>query len=166
MMGRLLVAASTIVFAALAISLAPRSAAAQAKPASYGEYRLDAITGSATTVHAGGGITIPAGNYVRVGLIAAAGATRRDGASVFSARTDAIARFTFDPLREMPVALSLGGGVSVPYEVNGTRVRPYLTAVIDVEGRRRGRFTPALQVGLGGGARLGLLLRTSSGRMR
>jgi hypothetical protein len=70
-----------------------------------------------------------------------------------------------DPFRETPVALSLGGGVSVPY-VDGQRVRPYLTLVADLEGRKRGAITPAIQIGLGGGARVGVVLRTSVARWR
>jgi hypothetical protein len=45
-------------------------------------------------------------------------------------------------------------------------VRPYLTVVIDVEGRMRGPVTPALQVGLGGGTRVGVVLRASKARWR
>ncbi len=144
----------------LLLMFAAGSAGAQLKP--YAEYRADAITGRGTTVEVGAGPTLPLGSYVRLGLIAAAGL---DDHSTLAGRTDAVARFTFDPLREMPYALSLGGGVSVPY-AEGTRVRPYLTFVVDVEGRRRGRFTPALQVGLGGGTRIGIALRTSPQRQR
>ena len=134
-------------------------------PPPYAEYRVDAIMGRGTAVQGGAGVTIPLGIYVRLGLIGAAGATEHASDVSFSGRTDAIARFLFDPLRETPLALSLGGGVSVPYE-RGRRVRPYLTAVADIEGRRRGTITPALQFGLGGGARIGLVLRASRGQRR
>lgn len=126
----------------------------------YGEYRLDAIDGRGTSVEAGAGLTVPMGTYVRVAAIGALGSHWRDGETSLAGRTDVIARFLLDPLRQLPFALSMGGGVSVPYE-RGTRVRPYLTAVIDVEGKRRGRVTPAVQIGLGGGARVGVALRTS-----
>jgi hypothetical protein len=56
--------------------------------------------------------------------------------------------------------------LSLPYTKGDTRTRPYLTAVIDVEGRQRGRFTPALQVGLGGGTRVGVVIRSSATRWR
>jgi hypothetical protein len=134
-------------------------------PPPYAEYRVDAIMGRGTAVQGGAGVTIPLGIYVRLGLTGALGATEHAGDASLSGRTDAIARFLFDPLRETPYALSLGGGVSVPYE-RGRRVRPYLTAVADIEGRRRGRFTPAVQFGLGGGARVGFVLRASSGQRR
>ncbi len=153
---------------AFALTFAIASAAhAQASlvPPPYAEYRADGIFGNAETVHGGVGLNVPMGIYVRLGLIGAAGVTHRDGDVSFSGRTDVIARFLLDPLREMPLGLSLGGGVSVPYE-EGTRVRPYLTAVIDVEGRRRHGISPALQVGLGGGTRVGIFLRASPERRR
>jgi hypothetical protein len=145
---------------AATLALVFGSTTARAQTPRYAEYRADVIAGNGTAVQAGAGLTIPMGIYVRLGLLGAAGVTLDDGAKAFSGRTDAIARFTLDPFREMPYGLSLGGGVSVPYG-EGARVRPYLTAVIDVEGRRRGRLTPALQVGLGGGTRVGLAFRTS-----
>jgi len=128
----------------------------------YAELRGDAILGDGAALQAGGGIVFPGGIYVRINVDGAAGTRFRDGQSRTSGRADLIARFLLDPFREMPVGLSLGGGVTVPYTDGDTGVQPYLTAVIDIEGRRRGRFTPALQIGLGGGTRLGVVLRTST----
>jgi hypothetical protein len=147
------------------LSRVARAQAADRAPA-YGEARADAITGNGTAVQAGLGAVIPMGIYVRLGLDAAAGTTWRDGEAHASGRVDGIARFLLDPFREVPLGLSVGGGVSVPYASGDKRVRPYLTAVVDVEGRRRGPITPALEVGLGGGARFGLVLRTSPPRWR
>jgi hypothetical protein len=145
----------------LGLVLSSRAALAQRNGTPhYLEYRADAIGGRQTAAEGGVGLTIPAGLYVRVAAIGALGSAWRDGRATLAGRTDVIARFLLDPLRQMPVALSAGGGISVPYQ-RGREVRPYLTAVIDLEGRRRGRFTPALQLGLGGGTRLGIVLRTS-----
>jgi hypothetical protein len=154
-------------FALVPIFVLASAARAQASlvPPPYVEYRADGIFGNAETVQGGVGLNVPMGIYVRLGVIGAAGVAHRDGDASFSGRTDVIARFLLDPLRETPVGLSLGGGVSVPYE-QGMRVRPYLTAVIDVEGRRRGGISPALQVGLGGGTRVGVVLRASPERRR
>jgi hypothetical protein len=146
-----------------ALFLATRPLSAQVNGAPpYIEYRADVIDGRATSAEGGIGFTIPMGTYVRVAAIQGVGATWIAGEAALAGRTDLTARFLLDPLRQMPVALSVGGGVSVPYERGGSRVRPYLTAVVDVEGRRRGRFTPALQLGLGGGTRVGVVLRTSA----
>jgi len=128
----------------------------------YGEFRGDAIFGDGTALQGGAGIVFPAGIYVRVNVDGAAGTRFRDGQSRTSGRVDAIARFLLDPFRETPIGLSLGGGVTVPYTDGDRGVQPYLTAVIDIEGRRRGRITPALQIGLGGGTRVGVVLRTST----
>jgi hypothetical protein len=132
----------------------------------YAEFRLDAIMSHATSAYAGVGAVFPLGTYVRLGIDAAGGATFRDGSSRASGRVDAIARFLLDPFREAPFGISLGGGLSLLYADGDKRVRPYLTAVVDIEGRRRGSVTPALQFGLGGGARVGVVLRTSQPRWR
>jgi len=143
-----------------------RPAGAQNAPPPYAEYRADVIAGSGTTTEAGAGLVVPLDIYVRLGLDGALGSTWRDGATRGSGRVDGIARFLLDPFREVPVGLSLGGGVSVPYVVGDEHVRPYLTAVIDVEGRMRGPVTPAIEVGLGGGTRVGFVLRASPRRWR
>jgi hypothetical protein len=83
-----------------------------------------------------------------------------------SGRIDAIGRFLLDPFRESPIGVSFGGGLSLPYVDGDKRVQPYLTAVVDIEGRRRGAITPAFQFGLGGGTRVGVVLRTSQPRWR
>ena len=143
-----------------------RSAAQVQSPPAYAEFRLDAIFASATSVEGGVGAVIPLGTYVRFGVDAAGGATFRDGSSRASGRIDAIGRFLLDPFREAPIGVSLGGGLSLPYVDGDKRVQPYLTAVVDIEGRRRGAITPAFQLGLGGGTRVGVVLRTSQPRWR
>lgn len=134
-------------------------------PPRYTEYRADAIIGRGTALEGGLGLVVPFGAYVRMGLDGAAGESWRAGAAHLSSRIDAIGRFLLDPYRETPLAVSLGGGVSVPY-VDGERVRPYLALVVDIEGRMHRGLTPAVQIGLGGGARIGVVLRTSTVRWR
>lgn len=143
-----------------------RVAAAQNAPRPYAEFRGDVIAGSGTATQAGAGLVVPLDVYVRLGLDAALGSTWRDGETRGSGRIDGIARFLLDPFREVPIGLSLGGGVSVPYTMGNEHVRPYLTAVIDVEGRMHGAITPAIELGLGGGTRVGLVLRASPARWR
>jgi len=142
------------------------SARAQTRPPAYAEYRADGIVGRGTTVQGGLGASVPLGIYVRLGIDAAGGATWRDETTRASGRVDVIGRFLLDPFRETPIGLSFGGGLSVPYADGDARVRPYFTVVVDVEGRTRGPVTPALQVGLGGGVRVGLVLRASQPRWR
>ena len=132
----------------------------------YGELRADAIVGRSTSAEAGAGLVVPLDVYTRLGVDGAVGAAWRGDATHAAGRVDAVVRFLLDPFREAPLGLSLGGGLSVPYVAGDVHIRPYLTGVIDLEGRMRGRVTPALQVGLGGGARVGVVLRTSSARWR
>ena len=127
----------------------------------YSEYRADVIAGRGTAVQGGLGVVIPAGIYVRFTIDAAAGPVWHEGLTNTSGRVDAVARFLLDPFRANRIGLSFGGGLTVPYAEGDAHVRPELTAVIDVEGRMRRRWTPALQVGLGGGTRVGFVLRRS-----
>src|SRR5213075_2204689 len=139
-------------------ALAVPKVQAQNQPPAYAEYRADAIVGRGTAAQGGAGVVVPLGIYIRLGIDAAAGATWRGDATRASGRVDVIGRFLLDPFRETRLGLSLGGGVSVPYTDGEQRVRPYLTVVIDVEGRVHGPVTPALQIGLGGGTRIGVVL--------
>jgi hypothetical protein len=142
--------------------LCSAAANAQQQPTRpYAEYRADAILARGTAAQLGAGVVLPLGIYVRLGVDAAAGATWRHGETVGSGRVDAIARFLLDPFRESRLGFSVGGGVSAPIGSAEPSQPPYLTAVIDLEGRRRRGITPALQVGLGGGTRIGIVLRQS-----
>ena len=77
-----------------------------------------------------------------------------------------IARFLFDPFRQQRWGFSAGGGVSVRAR-DGDRVRPFLVAVLDLEAPRSASgITPAIQLGLGGGVRIGMALRWASPRVR
>jgi hypothetical protein len=126
------------------------------------EVRVDYLGRNPDAVHAGVGLNVPVGTYVRVELVGAGGHSWDDGLSAASARADVITRFSFDPLRERRWGLSLGGGISVRYEglsPSGDRWRALIAIVLDLEGPVNGAVTPAVQVGLGGGARVGLVLR-------
>ena len=114
-------------------------------------------TGAPLGTISGSPTVIPAGYYTRVGIIAAVG-SRVDSAAV-TGRVDVIARFLLDPFRQSRWGLSAGGGLTLGAE-QGDRVRPALVAVIDLEGPRTAyRFSPAIQVGLGNGTRVGVVLR-------
>ena len=131
------------------------------------EVRLDVLGGRPASVQGAVGLVIPAGYYVRIGVLAGVGsATERDDASGAAGRLDVLARFLVDPFRQSRWGVSAGAGVSLRADP-GERVRPQLLAALDVEGRAaRGGFTPSLQIGLGGGVRGGLGLRWSGRRAR
>lgn len=125
------------------------------------QLRADLIAGAQPAVQIGAGLQVPLGIYVRAGLDAAVGSrigqvstdSRLDG------RVDLLARFLLDPFRQSRWGFSAGGGLSVRAEP-GERLRPLLLVALDLEGRRSLRgVAPAVQVGLGGGLRIGAVLR-------
>ena len=124
------------------------------------EGRLDAIFARSAGVEAAYGFTVPVGIYVRSGLIAGVGAGRHG----VEGRTDLISRFSFDPFRQTRWAPYAGAGLSGRYrsKLDGG-ARAYLLVFLGVEGPlplgELSGWVPAVEVGLGGGARLGLILR-------
>ena len=131
------------------------------------EIRLDAARiGDRYAVQAGGGIQIPMGYYTRIGVVGAAGADVERFVQDASGRMDVVGRFLFDPFRQMKWGLSAGAGVSLRVRARD-RVRPYLVAVMDLEGPLSARgIAPAFQLGIGGGVRVGVALRKGAKNSR
>jgi hypothetical protein len=132
------------------------------------EVRADVLFGHQSAAQIGAGVQIPFGYYVRLGLDGAAGVRLGDGGSGSraDARVDVLTRFLLDPFRQSHYGLSLGGGIGLRAEP-GDHVRPVLLAAVDLEGTRwSSGWVPALQVGLGGGARVGIVLRRGTLRAR
>lgn len=153
---------SVLIVASIALAAAP-SLAAQGvpRPRPRAEVRVDYLGPNPDVVHAGVGVNVPTGTYLRVSLVGAGGASWDEGRTGGSARADVIGRFLFDPFRERRWGLSAGGGVSVRYDQRNAvhRWRPFLALVVDLEVPQTGSVAPALQLGLGGGARVGLIIR-------
>jgi len=121
-------------------------------------FRLDDHFG----VEGGVGVQVPVGYYTRIGVTAAGGSIASDA----TARLDGVARFLFDPFLQQRWGLSAGAGISLRVR-QGDRVRPYLLAVIDLEGPHSASgLAPAFQVGLGAGIRVGGSLRWGARRNR
>lgn len=124
------------------------------------EGRLDAIVAHTTGFEAGLGLSVPAGIYVRTGLVAGIGAGRHG----VEGRTDLISRFSLDPFRQSRWAPYGGGGISGRYrsKLDGGS-HAYLLVFLGVEGplaaANKSGIVPAFELGLGGGARLGVILR-------
>jgi hypothetical protein len=141
--------------------LGAQSAAASTRVTVAPELRVDVLGGRQTSVQLGAGAQIPVGPYVRVGAIAGVGAPVTSGSSGAVGRLDVLARFLIDPFRQARWGLSAGGGVSLRAEARD-RVRPNLLLVLDLEGPRSSRgFSPALQLGVGGGVRAGIGFRAN-----
>jgi hypothetical protein len=128
--------------------------------------RADMVVASRTAVEGGVALVIPAGIYARTSLTGAVGAANYPSGSAAVGRAEIVSRFVLDPFRESPYGFSIGGGVGATNIEDGKRWRPYLAVVLDLELQRTARLMPAVQLGLGGGARLGLVLRRSSERWR
>jgi len=155
---------------------APAARAQVPRPMTQPELRLDGIFGDQPAVQVGAGVQIPMGYYVRVGFDVAVGVSTEDRKALLGSadtppgpldgRADLLVRFLLDPFRQSAFGLSLGGGLSARSEP-GDRVRPRLLVAMDIEGHRSARgVVPALQVGLGGGLRVGLVLRRGARLMR
>lgn len=124
------------------------------------EVRLDGLFARSSAVQAAYGFTFPVGLYVRMGLVTGLGVGRHG----VEGRTDLIARFSFDPFRQSRWAPYGGAGVSGRYrqELDGGS-RAYILMFFGIEGPlplgERSGWVPAVEVGLGGGGRVGLILR-------
>lgn len=116
------------------------------------ELRADVSGPSPYSVQPGVGGTIALGTYARAG--AAVGyAIRNDSTEIADRwRIDLLGRFLFDPFGQRRWALSVGGGVSV-------RRRVYLAALVDLEGPALAGWRPAVQGGVSGGLRGGIVVR-------
>lgn len=144
----------------VAAMLSPRRVHAQESPVRVQrELRADLLVGRRPAVQAGAGIQVPLGYYVRIGGDAAVG-SRIDGeyAGRLDGRIDLLGRFLLDPFRQSAYGVSAGAGLSSRL-TPGQRATPLLLVALDLELRKTPGWTPALQVGLGGGARVGLVLR-------
>lgn len=147
------------------------------KPPLTNEARFDTRISRHNVVEAGWSLIIPTGIYVRSSLTAAGGYVWRDQRWARESRYEATSRFLLDPFRQSRFGLSVGGGIGMTNsdgflsEPNAlgdrsVRWRPYLAAILDMELRKTAGWTPAVQVGLGGGFRAGLMIRSSTNRWR
>jgi hypothetical protein len=163
--------------ALLALSAPASAQSGPPLPRLMNEGRVDARISRSNSVELGWSLIIPASVYVRTALTAAGGYVRRDQRWMRESRYEATARFLLDPFRQARYGLSLGGGVGMtnsdglftaPNVVGqqSQRWRPFLAAFADVELRRSAGLTPAIQVGVGSGVRVGLVIRSATNRWR
>jgi hypothetical protein len=117
------------------------------------EIRIDVVGPAPVSLEPGVGVNGRLGNYVRSGLAVgydARGVTHRAGERW---RFDLTARVALDPFRQQRVGFSFGGGIS--HRGSAT----YLAALFDLEGPELFGMLPAIQAGVSGGVRAGLVLR-------
>jgi hypothetical protein len=117
------------------------------------EVRLDGMGPRPYSLEPGIGAIYAAGYYARITLGAGYALPLESTLNGIRWRADLLVRGTFDPFRQQRYALSLGAGLSY------RRSRTYLAVVMDLEGPEIRGLLPALQVGVSGGPRVGIVLR-------
>lgn len=162
--------ATIVGLAVLLATMSPEKAGAQAVPAAPGasgkravdaEFRVDAIAARMSAVQAGIGITAVTGTYVRSGVIGAVGFSRHG----LSGRIDGLARFHFDPFRQSRWAPYGGGGISGRFD-RDEGAHAFLLVLLGLDGPVQHGMSPSFEVGLGGGARVGVIFRQATGERR
>ncbi len=122
------------------------------------EGRLEGIAARTSALQGGIAVNVPAGRYVRLGALGAAGAAWRSGDQRASARVEGVARFLLDPFRESRFGLYGVGGVSVMYD-GFEHTRPNVVIGAGVEGTPRNGRAIAAELALGGGVRVAVVVR-------
>ena len=90
------------------------------------------------------------------------------GAAVFSGRVDLATRFLLDPFHEFSWGPYAGAGFSAQFLRwdRRTNWRGDLLVLIGIEGPAHAGWRTAVELGLGGGARLGVVLRRARSNSR
>lgn len=122
------------------------------------EARADVFAARTTALHGAIGANIIIGNYVRIGMLAGAGSRRIDSVWRASGRADLVARFHVDPFGESRWGAYAGGGATY-FVDRGVPGRARAVVVIGVEGPPARHWMTGIELGLGGGARVGVTLR-------
>ena len=117
--------------------------------------RLDVLGGKPTALQAGAGIAFPFSNYFSIGGTLGAGVS----STGFSGRVDGYGQFSLDPYHQSEWEPYVGGGVTVRGDGGGPGTRTYLLAFIGANGPSTGSIAPGVELGLGGGVRLGVTMR-------
>lgn len=125
------------------------------------EARIDAIAKNPTAIHAGAGFTVPLGTYVRSGVDAAVGASDHG----ISGRIDLVNRFHLDPFRQHKWAPYAGGGLTARFDDNRSN-RLYLLIFAGIDGPASRGLGTSIEAGLGGGGRIGIVIRKTTTERR
>lgn len=125
------------------------------------EVRVDAIAASrVTTVHLGVGATRVVSRNLEVQLVIGGGSAFREGSSDDAAagRADLLARFAPLPADRQRWSAYVAGGLSGLVE-RGTSGRAVLALLVGMEGGRARETRSFVELGVGGGLRLGAGVR-------
>jgi hypothetical protein len=120
------------------------------------DVRIEGVhTGQADGAEAAIGARVPLGAYLRAEVSVGGEFFKPSDPKLPSPRTEVAIRFLLDPINQHKRGLSIAGGL-------GYVDRAYLLVAADLEGQPMGGWRPALRFALGGGVRLGLVLRRST----
>ena len=117
--------------------------------------RLDMLGGNPTALQAGAALDLPFSNYFSIGAALGAGIS----STGFSGRADAYGKFSLDPYHQSEWEPYVGGGATVRDDGGGPGTRTYLLGFIGANGPSTGSIAPGVELGFGGGVRLGVTLR-------
>lgn len=138
--------------ALVAVAVALQCASALPAQRIQPELRLDVLGPRPYSVQPGVGAIVPLGSYARVSANAGYALEPHANSIGDRWRADLLARVTLDPFRQQRWGLSVGGGLSI-------RRHTYVAAIVDLEGPAMHGMLPALQLGVSGGVRAGVMLR-------
>jgi hypothetical protein len=123
------------------------------------EVRVDGTAATANAAHVGLGLNVRSGWYLRSGISVATGVV--EGPDDFwrtSHRVDLTTRFLLDPFGERRRAFYAGGGVTVRADQDADPAARLLV-IVGFEGNPERQRVPSIELGLGGGVRLGVVIR-------
>ncbi len=146
---------------ALLLALGSRAEAQEVDPRSPRRRlvaRIDAFVARVDALHAGLGATTDLGSYVRLDAVVAGGAARLADETVASGRAEVVGRFLLDPFRQTRWGVYGGAGLLVRHD-DGPGTNGYVTLLFGAELPGARRMVPALEVGIGGGTRMALVVR-------
>jgi hypothetical protein len=134
---------------------APASAPAQQfgiRPTVQPELRAAVVVSGTSSAMAGAAVNVPAGLYLRVAASLDGGIAAGSDPGA-TARVELTGRFLADPFHEGRWGPYAGGGVAGSWRTHD-HGRPALVLVVGTDLPSRGRWTPAVELGVGGGARV------------
>jgi len=156
-----------VLVAGLALFAPMHAARSQsAGPALQPEIRTDVIAARSTTLEVAGGAAFPAGEDLLLGADLGVGAVTGAGRGWRpAARADVTGRLHLDPSTDTRWAPYLVGGAS--YRVDArARGALYLVAALGVHAPATRGITPAIEAGVGGGVRVGVVVWRTPGVKR
>ena len=120
--------------------------------------RADLFAAAVDAAHIGAGAATDLGSYVRLDAMLGIGAARVGDRTAASGRGEVMGRFVLDPFRQRRWGPYVGAGLIARLD-DDEPVRGLVALVLGTEFPGGARWTRAVELGFGGGVRLGFVLR-------